>query len=95
MSLHSKVKATDGVVGRVDGLLAIEETGEITHLLMRKGHAWGQKEVVIPMDLIDHEHEETVYLKVDKDEVSNLLSLPAAWGHDPSEEELEEALEDD
>lgn len=93
VSLHSKVEAKDGVVGRVDGLLIDEETGEITHLLMRKGHAWGRKEVVVPLSIIDYENDGTVYLKVDKDEVSNLLSLPAAWGHDPSEAELEEALD--
>jgi hypothetical protein len=95
VSLHSKVEATDGVVGRVDGLLTQEGSGVITHLLMRKGHAWGQKEVVIPRSLIDHEHEGTVYLTVDKDEVSKLLSLPAAWGHGPSEDELEELLDDE
>ena len=90
VSLDSKVEAKDGVVGRVDGLLTHEETGEIAHLLMRKGHAWGQREVVIPVSLIDHEHEGTVYLKGDKDAVSDMLSLSAKWGHQPSEDELEE-----
>jgi hypothetical protein len=93
VALDSKVEATDGVVGRVDGLLTSEETGVITHLLMRKGHAWGQKEVVIPRELIDYEHEGTVHLNVDKDKVSELLSLRAAWGRGPSEDELEEALD--
>jgi hypothetical protein len=89
-SLHSKVEAKDGTVGRVDGILTDEE-GEITHLLMRKGHAWGQKEVVIPVSLIEYEHESTVYLKITKDEVAEQLSLTAAWGHGPSEDELEGA----
>ena len=92
-SLHSKVEASDGTVGRVDGVLTAED-GEITHLLMRKGHAWGQKEVVIPVSLIDHGHGGTVFLKVTKDEVSEQLSLPAAWGHAPSEDELEDAVND-
>jgi hypothetical protein len=89
-SLHSKVEATDGTVGRVDGVLTSED-GKITHLLMRKGHAWGQKDVVIPRSLFDYAHGGTVYLKATKDEVEEQLALKAAWGHTPSEEDLEEA----
>ena len=92
-SMHSKVEAKDGTVGRVDGVLTDEETGEITHMLMRKGHAWGEKEVVIPVSLIDHSHEGTVYLKVNKDEALDQLTLSAAWGHGPSEDELEDLLD--
>ncbi len=92
-SLHSKVEAKDGTVGRVDGVLTDEETGEITHMLMRKGHAWGEKEVVIPVSLIEYSHEGTVYLKVDKDKALDQLTLSAAWGHGPSEDELEDLVD--
>jgi hypothetical protein len=92
VSLDSKVEAKDGVVGRVDGLLTDEESGQITHLLMRKGHAWGQKEVVLPVSVVDAVEGDTVYLAIDKQTVSTMLSLPARWGHQPSEAELEDLL---
>ncbi len=92
VSLDSKVEAKDGVVGRVDGLLTGSDTGQITHLLMRKGHAWGQKEVVLPLSIIDDVEGDTVYLTVDKETVSTMLSLPAKWGHQPSEADLEDLL---
>jgi sporulation protein YlmC with PRC-barrel domain len=95
MELHSgmRVEATDGKLGKLDELVLDAKSGEITHLLMRKGHAFGEREVIIPLDLIDHEHEGTVYLKISKDEVADLIALKAGWGHDPSEEEVEEALD--
>ena len=34
---HEPVEATDGPVGRVDGVLAEAHTGRITHLLLRRG----------------------------------------------------------
>jgi hypothetical protein len=72
--------------------LTDEESGQITHLLMRKGHAWGQKEVVLPVSVVDAVEGDTVYLTIDKQTVSTMLSLPARWGHQPSEAELEDLL---
>jgi hypothetical protein len=47
------VRATDGRVGRVDEFLVDPESGNITHLCLRKDHLWGDKLVCIPVSEID------------------------------------------
>ena len=79
------VEATDGHVGRVDEFLVEPENGHITHLVMREGHLWGQKEVAIPVSEIERMREETVYLKLDKDRVHDLPAVPVRrWVHESS-----------
>jgi hypothetical protein len=69
------VDATDGHVGRVDEFLVNPDNEHITHLVMREGHLWGQKDVTIPVSAIDHFDEDTVYLKLDKDEIEALPTI--------------------
>jgi uncharacterized membrane protein len=83
-----EVEATDGPVGRVDELLMDPETGQITHLVMREGHLWGQKEVLLPLSVIDRTEKETVYLSLDKETVSTMLSMPARWRSEVADVEL-------
>jgi sporulation protein YlmC with PRC-barrel domain len=66
---------TDGKVGRVDGLVVDPESREVTHLLMRKGHLWGARDVVVPVSVIDNADEENVYLKIDKEAIRKLPSV--------------------
>ena len=72
----TRVEATDGRAGHVDELLVDPETERMTHLVMREGHLWGQKDVVIPVSEIDRIKEDTVYLKLSKDEVQALPAIP-------------------
>jgi hypothetical protein len=72
----ARVEATDGHVGRLDEFLLEPETGYITHLVLREGHLWGQKDVTIPVSGIDHIEEETVYLKLNKHAVESLPAVP-------------------
>ena len=60
------VAASDGNVGRLDELILDPKTGDITHLLMRKGHLWGKKDVAVPASVIDRVETDTVHLNVDK-----------------------------
>lgn len=83
-----EVEATDGPVGRVDELLMDPETGQVTHLVMREGHLWGQKEVLLPLSVIDRTEKETVYLSLDKETVSAMLSIPARWRSEVADVEL-------
>jgi len=71
-----KVKATDGVIGKLDELVLDPKSGDITHLLMREGHLWGKKEVAIPIAAVDFSGGETVYLKIDKEAVKALPAVP-------------------
>jgi sporulation protein YlmC with PRC-barrel domain len=70
------VEAKDGRVGRVDEFLMNPETDRITHLVMREGHLWGQKDVTIPVSQIDHYKDGTVYLKLRKQAIEKLPTIP-------------------
>ena len=72
----AQVNASDGRIGRLDGFLIDPITGQITDLVLREGHLWGQKDVTIPVAQIDHMEEENVYLKLDKHSVGALQTTP-------------------
>jgi PRC-barrel domain len=70
------VEATDGHVGEVDEFVVNAQNGHITHLVLRKGPMWGEKDVVIPVSQIDHIEENNVYLKLDKFSIASLPAFP-------------------
>ncbi|MGE5221340.1 MAG: PRC-barrel domain-containing protein [Omnitrophica WOR_2 bacterium] len=72
----TRVQAKDGDIGRVDELVMDAESGCITHFVMREGHLWGKKDVIIPVSKIDSIHLDTVFLKLDKHEVESLPTIP-------------------
>jgi len=72
----ARVEATDGHVGRVDEFLVDPASGHITHLILRQGHLWGQRDVTIPVSQIDRIEEGTVYLKLDRKHVGALPVVP-------------------
>jgi hypothetical protein len=72
----TRVQATDGHVGRVDELLVDATSEHMTHLVMREGQLWGQRDVAIPVSQIDHLADGTVYLKLSKDEIAALPAIP-------------------
>ncbi len=64
---------------QVDELVVDPDSGKITHLLMRKGHLWGEKDVAIPVTAIDVVTADEVYLNIDKEAVAVLPSVPVKW----------------
>ena len=75
------VQATDGRVGRVDEFLIDPVSEHVTHLVLREGHLWGQKDVTIPISEIDRFEEDTVYLRLDKDQIEALPTVPVRQRH--------------
>ncbi|MGD8406166.1 MAG: hypothetical protein PVJ21_21090 [Anaerolineales bacterium] len=71
----ARVRATDGWVGRVDEFVVGPVSGNITHLVLREGHPWKEKDITIPVDQIDHIKENTVYLKIDKNTIASMPSV--------------------
>lgn len=71
-----KIQASDGKVGKLDELALNSKSGEVTHLLMRKGRLWGKKEVSIPVSAAKVVDGETIYLKLDKKAVGELPTVP-------------------
>ena len=68
------IEASDGNVGKLDELVLDPKSGDITHLQMREGHLWGKKDVAIPVSAVDFVDEDTIYLKLVKEDVK---ALPA------------------
>ena len=71
----ARVRAADGWVGRVDEFIVGPVSGNITHLVLREGHPWKEKDITIPVDQIDHIKENTVYLKIDKNTIASMPSV--------------------
>ena len=75
----TRVEATDGYVGKVDEFVVHPKTGHITHLVMREGHLWGKKDVIIPLSALKpmgDTHEDTVFLNLDKHQIESLPEFP-------------------
>jgi len=76
VSRGTRVEATDGYVGKVDEFVVNPENGHITHLVMREGHLWGQKDVIIPISATGDTREDTMFLKLNKHQVESLPTFP-------------------
>ena len=72
----ARVEATDGYVGTVDEFVINSKNSHITHLVMREGHLWGKKDVIIPVSAMDDTHDDTVFLNIDKHQVESLPTFP-------------------
>lgn len=78
LAIHrgAHVEATDGRVGRVDEFLVNPTNNHITHLVLREGHLWGQKDVTIPISAIDRIEEDVVYLTLDQQTIKAMPAVP-------------------
>lgn len=76
----ASVEATDGHIGRVDEFLINPINNTITHLVLREGHLWGQKNITIPLSQIDRIEENKVWLKLDKQSIESLPAIPIHHG---------------
>jgi len=72
----TRVEATDGYVGKVDEFVVNPKNSHITHVVMREGHLWGKKDVIIPISAMGETSEDTVVLKLDKHQVESLPTFP-------------------
>lgn len=72
----AQVHARDGRIGQIDEVVVNRQTMHLTHLVLREGHLWGQKDVMIPVDEIERIEEDNVYLKLDKPSIEALPTFP-------------------
>ena len=71
----SAVASADGHdLGRVDGFL-VDSEGQITHLILERGHLWGRREVTIPIGAVASVETDAVTLGLSKDDVGSLPSV--------------------
>jgi sporulation protein YlmC with PRC-barrel domain len=72
----TRVEAADGFIGHVDEFVVNPRNGHITDLVLREGHLWGQKEVIIPVSVLKDVRQDTVFLKLAKRQVEAFPSFP-------------------
>jgi sporulation protein YlmC with PRC-barrel domain len=65
------VHATDGNIGRVEGLAVEPGSGHVTHVLLQEGHLWGRKQVAIPIGAVARA-DDGIRLSLTKQEVEDL-----------------------
>lgn len=75
-----RVHATDGDIGRVQGLVIDPRDHQVTHVLLQEGHLLGRKEVAIPIRRIKNV-DDGIRLTIAKDEVRDLP--PVDLDHGP------------
>lgn len=65
------VFATDGEIGKIQGLVIDPGSHHVTHVLLEEGHLWGRKEVAIPISSVTRV-DDVIRLTIDKQQVRNL-----------------------
>jgi sporulation protein YlmC with PRC-barrel domain len=65
------VFATDGAIGRVQGLVIHPGDHHVTHILLDEGHLWGEKRVAIPISAVGN-IDDGIQVSFTKDEVRDL-----------------------
>jgi hypothetical protein len=66
------VHATDGSIGRVQGLVVDPANHHVTHVLLQEGHLWGRKQVAIPIRAVSAMEPEGIRLNINRSEVEDL-----------------------
>jgi sporulation protein YlmC with PRC-barrel domain len=70
------VRATDGGIGHVQGLVIDRDSRHVTHVLLQEGHLWGRKEVAIPISAVASTSD-GIQLKIAKQDVQDLPPVDA------------------
>ena len=65
------IQATDGSIGRVQGLIVDPVDYRVTHVLLDEGHVWGQKRAAIPISSVI-DVKPGLRIDLTKDQVRNL-----------------------
>jgi len=66
------VHATDGSIGRVQGLVIDPASHHVTHVLLQEGHLWGRKQVAIPIRAVSSVEPDGIRLNIGRAEVEDL-----------------------
>jgi sporulation protein YlmC with PRC-barrel domain len=72
VSRDQPVHATDGNIGRVQGLVIDPRDNHVTHVLLQEGHLWGRKEVAIPISAVSRVDDDGIQLSMAKAGVQDL-----------------------
>lgn len=70
--------ASDGTVGRVEGLLVDRAGTHVTHVLLKEGHLWGARQVTVPIDAVARIDGDGVHVSLTRDQVAALPGVEIA-----------------
>ena len=70
------VYAEDERIGKIDEMVVDPTNYHITHIVLREGHLWGRKDIVIPVEHVKHIDAEGVHLNLMKTQVEALPTIP-------------------
>ena len=68
---NKRVYATDGEIGRVEGLVVDSGSHHVSHVLLQEGHVFGRREVAIPIGAVTGVVD-GVQLNITKQQAENL-----------------------
>ena len=74
------VHATDGNIGRIQGLVIDSASRQVTHVLLQEGHVFGRKIVAIPIGAVTGVGKNGIQLGITKQQVKD---LPSGWHRSP------------
>jgi sporulation protein YlmC with PRC-barrel domain len=74
------VHASDGEVGKVEGLVVDSAQGHVTHVLLQEGHLWGRKQVAIPIGAVE-KIDEGITVNLTKQEIEALPAVGVTEHH--------------
>ena len=74
------VHATDGEIGKVEGLVVDSAQGHVTHVLLQEGHLWGRKQVAIPIDSVK-KIDDGITVNLTKQEIEALPAVGVTEHH--------------
>jgi sporulation protein YlmC with PRC-barrel domain len=66
------VRATDGTIGKVQGLVIDPASHQVTHVLLQEGHLWGRQQITIPIGAVTAVEGYGVRLSITKQQVHDL-----------------------
>jgi sporulation protein YlmC with PRC-barrel domain len=74
------VHASDGEIGKVEGLVVDSAQGKVTHVLLQEGHLWGRKQVAIPIGAVE-KIDQGITVKLTRHEVEALPAVGVTEHH--------------
>jgi sporulation protein YlmC with PRC-barrel domain len=74
------VRATDGDIGRVQGLVIDRASHHVTHVLLQEGHLWGRRDVAIPIAAVSGVRD-GVRLRITRQQVQDLPPIAIDHHH--------------
>lgn len=82
-----QLHATDGAIGRVEGLVIDPVDTAVTHVILEDGHLWNRKNLAIPISAVGAVDAEGIWLNLTQDQVRDLpaVSLQADGAVIPDE----------